>query len=80
MSTQTMSSAVSQPATETIHPAWVRVTHWINVVAMVLMIVLLDQLLWRPLVAWAQKFRTEEGASGEVPTALQPWLNRIWRV
>jgi NitT/TauT family transport system permease protein len=40
-----------------------------GIIAMVLMIVLLDQLLWRPLVAWAQKFRTEEGASSEVPTS-----------
>jgi NitT/TauT family transport system permease protein len=36
------------------------------VVAMTLMIVALDQLLWRPVVVWAQKFRQEEGAgSGE---------------
>ena len=40
-----------------------------GIVAMVLMIVLLDQLLWRPLVAWAQKFRTEEGSAGEAPTS-----------
>jgi NitT/TauT family transport system permease protein len=32
------------------------------ILAMVLMIVGLDQLLWRPIVVWAQKFRTEEGA------------------
>jgi NitT/TauT family transport system permease protein len=32
------------------------------VVAMTLMIVLLDQILWRPVVVWAQKFRVEEGA------------------
>jgi NitT/TauT family transport system permease protein len=40
-----------------------------GIIAMVLMIVLLDQLLWRPLVAWAQKFRTEEGAATDVPTS-----------
>src|SRR5262249_43792526 len=28
---------------------------------MMLMIVGLDQLLWRPVVVWAQKFRVEEG-------------------
>lgn len=33
------------------------------VLAMVLMIVLLDQLLWRPVVVWAQKFRVEEGGA-----------------
>jgi NitT/TauT family transport system permease protein len=32
------------------------------VLAMTLMIVLLDQLLWRPVVVWAQKFRVEEGS------------------
>jgi NitT/TauT family transport system permease protein len=38
--------------------------HWAMfwaVVAMSLMIVGLDQLLWRPVVVWAQKFRVEEG-------------------
>src|SRR5262249_24225493 len=30
------------------------------IVAMVLMIVLLDQFLWRPVVVWAEKFRVEE--------------------
>ncbi len=33
------------------------------VVAMTLMIVALDQFLWRPLVVWAQKFRVEEGSA-----------------
>lgn len=30
------------------------------VVAMVILIVFLDQILWRPLVVWSQKFRIEE--------------------
>jgi NitT/TauT family transport system permease protein len=34
-----------------------------GLVAMTLMIVALDQLLWRPVVAWAQKFRVEEGGA-----------------
>ena len=33
-----------------------------GILAMIFMIVVLDQLLWRPLVAWAQKFRVEDGA------------------
>ncbi len=37
--------------------------------AMLLMIVGLDQLLWRPVVVWAQKFRVEEGAGGPAPTS-----------
>jgi NitT/TauT family transport system permease protein len=32
------------------------------VFAMTMMIVLLDQLFWRPVVVWAQKFRVEEGS------------------
>jgi len=39
--------------------------------AMVLMIVVLDQLLWRPLVVWAQKFRIEEGGGQE---AMSSWF------
>ena len=34
-----------------------------GVIAMILMIVVLDQLLWRPLVVWGQKLRVEEGGS-----------------
>jgi NitT/TauT family transport system permease protein len=40
-------------------------------VAMVTMIVVLDQLLWRPLVVWAQKFRVEEGGNQE---AMRSWF------
>ena len=41
--------------------------------AMLLMIVALDQLLWRPIVVWAQKFRVEEGgeAAGHVVVVLE---------
>ena len=35
------------------------------IIAMILMIVMLDQLLWRPIVVWAQKFRVEEGGAQE---------------
>jgi NitT/TauT family transport system permease protein len=46
-------------------------------VAMVLMIVALDQLLWRPVVAWAQKFRVEEGGSQEEASSwFLDWLRR----
>ena len=40
-------------------------------IAMILMIVIFDQLLWRPLVVWAQKFKLEENT--EAKTA-QSWL------
>ncbi|HVH66290.1 MAG TPA: ABC transporter permease subunit [Gemmatimonadales bacterium] len=37
------------------------------IVAMVLMIVCLDQLLWRPLVVWVEKFRLDETGGGGAP-------------
>lgn len=39
--------------------------------AMLLMIVGLDQVVWRPVVVWAQKFRVEEGADSE---RMASWL------
>ena len=41
------------------------------IIAMTLMIVIVDQLLWRPIVVWAQKFRVEEGGSQE---AMSSWF------
>jgi NitT/TauT family transport system permease protein len=50
---------------------------FLAVVAMVTMIVVLDQLLWRPVVAWAQKFRLEEGGFQEsVSSWFLNWLRR----
>jgi NitT/TauT family transport system permease protein len=47
------------------------------ILAMVLMIVLLDQFLWRPVVSWAQKFRVEEGgATEETSSWFLDWLRR----
>jgi NitT/TauT family transport system permease protein len=57
--------------------------------AMIAMIVGLDQLLWRPIVVWAQKFRTDEdaappGVSSWFLTALRRsrlirWIHIRWR-
>jgi NitT/TauT family transport system permease protein len=41
------------------------------IVAMSIMIVAVDQLLWKPLVAWSQRFRVEDLASAEKP---QSWV------
>jgi NitT/TauT family transport system permease protein len=38
-----------------------------GVVAMVVMIAALDQVLWRPVIVWAQRFRIEETSGGETP-------------
>jgi NitT/TauT family transport system permease protein len=48
-----------------------------GVLAMMVMIVALDQFLWRPVVAWAQKFRVEEGGAQEATTSwFLNWLRR----
>jgi NitT/TauT family transport system permease protein len=47
------------------------------IAAMVLMIVILDQLLWRPVVVWSQKFRVEEGGEGVSASSwFLDWLRR----
>jgi NitT/TauT family transport system permease protein len=46
------------------------------IVTMLLVIILYDQLLFRPLVAWSQKFRFETTAGA---TASDPWLLRLMR-
>jgi len=46
------------------------------ILAMVLMIVFLDQVLWRPVVVWAQRFRIEDISQGEAPRS---WLLKTLR-
>jgi NitT/TauT family transport system permease protein len=46
------------------------------IIAMTLMIVVLDQLIWRPIIVWAQKFRVEEGGAQE---AMHSWFLDLLR-
>src|SRR5262245_42755481 len=39
------------------------------IVAMIVTIVVLDQVVWRPLVAWAEKFKLEQTESRDNPTS-----------
>lgn len=39
------------------------------ILAMILMIVLLDQVLWRPIVVWAQRFKVEDTVQNEAPSS-----------
>ena len=39
--------------------------------AMVTMIVVVDQLIWRPIVVWSQRFKLEDSAGGDKP---QSWV------
>jgi len=45
-----------------------------GVVTMILVIVLLDQLVWRPVIAWAEKFKFEQVESTNTP---QSWVYNI---
>lgn len=40
-----------------------------SVITMILIVVCVDQLLWRPVVAWSQKFRMEQVESSDTPTS-----------
>ncbi|HXA15657.1 MAG TPA: ABC transporter permease subunit [Thermoanaerobaculia bacterium] len=54
----------------------VRARLW-AIFAMITMIVVLDQVLWRPVVVWSQKFRVEEGAEEQSASSwLYDWLRR----
>jgi len=46
------------------------------IVTMLLVIIAYDQLLFRPIVAWADKFRFEQTASGDAPTS---WMLALFR-
>jgi NitT/TauT family transport system permease protein len=58
------------------------------IIAMTLMILALDQLVWRPIIVWAQKFRVEEGGAQEamhswflellLRSRLIRWLGHAW--
>ena len=40
---------------------------FLGVLTMIAVIVLLDQFVWRPVIAWAEKFKVEQVESAEVP-------------
>ena len=46
------------------------------VLTMAVTIVIIDQLFWRPIVAWADKFRLEQNAAAQTP---QSWVYDILR-
>jgi NitT/TauT family transport system permease protein len=49
------------------------------IVAMTLMILAVDQLLWKPLVAWSQRFRLEEIGGSEPPRSwVLTLVRRSW--
>jgi NitT/TauT family transport system permease protein len=48
-----------------------------GVATMVAVIVLIDQLIWRPLIAWSEKFKFEQVEGAEAPhSPILDWLQR----
>jgi len=47
-----------------------------GVIAMVLVIVLCDQIVWRPIVVWSERFKLEETSSAEKPHS---WVLQLLR-
>ncbi|KIL41377.1 sulfonate ABC transporter permease [Gordoniibacillus kamchatkensis] len=39
------------------------------IATMIVLIVVVDQLFWRPIIAWSQKFKNEQTEAGEAPTS-----------
>ncbi|BAU28443.1 NitT/TauT family transport system permease protein [Aneurinibacillus soli] len=46
------------------------------ILTMIIMILVVDQLFWRPLVAWSQKFKNEQTEANDITTS---WLYNIIR-
>ncbi|MBI3320651.1 MAG: ABC transporter permease subunit [Candidatus Omnitrophica bacterium] len=50
-----------------------------GILAMVLMIVIVDTCVWRPVLVWAQRFRFEETATAEAQgSRILRWFTRSW--
>jgi NitT/TauT family transport system permease protein len=48
----------------------------LGLLTLVIVIILLDQFLWRPLIAWSDRFKIEQTTSGEAPGS---WFLRLLR-
>ncbi|HEY3781397.1 MAG TPA: ABC transporter permease subunit [Fimbriimonadaceae bacterium] len=53
-----------------------RAALWYALLTMVILIIIVDQLFWRPLVAWSEKFRIETSTSGDVSRS---WMLNLIR-
>ncbi|WP_312475612.1 ABC transporter permease subunit [Neobacillus sp.] len=40
-----------------------------SILTMILLIVVVDQLFWRPIIAWSQKFKNEQVEASDIPTS-----------
>src|SRR5215469_14899247 len=51
-----------------------------GLVTMVMVIIMIDQLIWRPVIAWAEKFKVEQVGAAEIPQSAFLDLLRTSRV
>src|SRR2546426_5109812 len=62
---------IRRPPRSTLFP-YTTLFRSLAIVAMTVMIVCVDQLLWRPLVVWVEKFRLDETTGGD--SAASSWV------
>lgn len=43
---------------------------------LILIIILIDQLIWRPLIAWSSKFKLEEKGEKEIKSIVLDWYQK----
>jgi len=43
---------------------------------LILIIILIDQLIWRPLIAWSTKFKLEEKGEEEIKSVVLDWYQK----
>ncbi|NLI56776.1 ABC transporter permease subunit [bacterium] len=48
----------------------------VGLIALILIIILIDQLIWRPLIAWSTKFKLEEKGEEEISSVVLEWYQK----
>ena len=48
----------------------------VGLITLILIIILIDQLIWRPLIAWSTKFKLEEKGEEEISSVVLDWYQK----
>jgi thiosulfate reductase cytochrome b subunit len=76
-STTTLSPVAAAPANAVVHPAWLRIAHWVNVVAVVLMVAS-GWRIYNAAPIWPFRFPSEWTLGGWLGGALQWHFAAMW--
>lgn len=76
-SATTLSPAAAAPADAVVHPTWLRITHWLNVVAVVLMVTS-GWRIYNAAPIWPFRFPAEWTLGGWLGGALQWHFAAMW--